>query len=78
MSIDWEAKNVPAILDAHYPGELGGDAIANTLYGTGSETPILLLPCLRQPPSPCRAQGRTSTPSDSERQRHRETASDSE
>ena len=33
MSIDWTAANVPAILDAHYPGELGGDAIASILYG---------------------------------------------
>ena len=33
MSIDWTAANVPAILDAHYPGELGGDAIAGVIYG---------------------------------------------
>jgi beta-D-xylosidase 4 len=33
VSIDWAAANAPAILDAHYPGELGGDAIASVLYG---------------------------------------------
>ena len=33
MSIDWEKVHVPAILDAHYPGELGGEALANVLYG---------------------------------------------
>ena len=33
ISIDWTAQHVPAILDAHYPGELGGDAIAGVIYG---------------------------------------------
>lgn len=33
MSIDWTAAHVPAILDAHYPGEVGGDAITGVLYG---------------------------------------------
>ena len=27
------ATNVPAVLEAFYPGELGGDAIVNTLLG---------------------------------------------
>ena len=29
----WVKANVPAIVDAHYPGELGGDAIAEVLLG---------------------------------------------
>ncbi len=33
LSIEWTKENVPSILDAHYPGELGGDAIASALYG---------------------------------------------
>ncbi|HTV42134.1 MAG TPA: glycoside hydrolase family 3 N-terminal domain-containing protein [Candidatus Sulfotelmatobacter sp.] len=33
LSIPWAAKNVPAILEAWYPGEFGGQAIAETLFG---------------------------------------------
>lgn len=33
LSIDWSAAHVPAILDAHYPGQHGGTAIARTLFG---------------------------------------------
>jgi beta-glucosidase len=33
LSIPWAAKNVPAILEAWYPGEIGGQAIAETLFG---------------------------------------------
>lgn len=33
IAIEWTKNNVPAILDAHYPGELGGDAIASVLFG---------------------------------------------
>lgn len=32
-SISWEKENIPAILEAWYPGEKGGDAIANILFG---------------------------------------------
>ncbi len=33
LTINWAAKNVPAILEAWYPGEFGGRAIAETLFG---------------------------------------------
>jgi beta-glucosidase len=33
LTIDWAKKHVPAILEAWYPGELGGQAIAETLFG---------------------------------------------
>jgi hypothetical protein len=34
LAIEWTSENVPAIVDAHYAGQLGGDAIANVLLGT--------------------------------------------
>jgi beta-glucosidase len=33
LTIAWAAKHVPAILEAWYPGEFGGRAIAETLFG---------------------------------------------
>jgi beta-glucosidase len=33
LSISWAAKHVPAILEAWYPGEFGGKAMAMTLFG---------------------------------------------
>ena len=32
-SISWEKDNVPAIIDAFYPGALGGQAVADVLFG---------------------------------------------
>jgi len=43
ISISWAKDNVPAILEAYYPGELGGPAIVNTLLGLnnpGGKTPV--------------------------------------
>ena len=33
LAINWENDNLPAIVEAWYPGELGGTAIANVLFG---------------------------------------------
>ena len=33
LTINWAAKHVPAILEAWYPGEFGGQTIAETLFG---------------------------------------------
>lgn len=33
LTIDWAKDHVPAILEAWYPGEFGGQAIAETLFG---------------------------------------------
>jgi beta-glucosidase len=43
LSISWAKDHVPAILEAYYPGQLGGDAIVNTLFGDnnpGGKTPV--------------------------------------
>lgn len=33
LGMDWTAANMPAILDVHYPGEVGGDATVAVLFG---------------------------------------------
>lgn len=33
LSVNWAAKHVPAILETWFPGEQGGDAIADVLFG---------------------------------------------
>ena len=33
LTIDWAEQHIPAILEAWYPGEFGGKAVAETLFG---------------------------------------------
>ena len=33
LSLEWEQENIPAIVDAWYPGEQGGTAVAEVLFG---------------------------------------------
>jgi beta-glucosidase len=43
LTLSWENENMDAILEAWYPGTMGGDAIAQTLYGMnnpGGKLPI--------------------------------------
>lgn len=53
MTLNWEAENVPAILNAWFGGELGGQAIAEALFGDynpAGRLPVSFPKCVGQLP----------------------------
>ena len=47
LAIEWEAAHVPAIVEAYFPGEFGGDAVAAVLMGDVSPSgrlPVTVYP----------------------------------
>jgi beta-glucosidase len=53
LAVNWENENIPAILDAWYPGEEGGTAIADVLFGDynpGGRLPVTFYKSVDQLP----------------------------
>lgn len=53
LSINWADKNIPAIIEAWYPGEEGGTAIADVIFGDynpGARLPITFYKSIEQVP----------------------------
>jgi beta-glucosidase len=53
LSVNWAGENVPAILEAWYPGEEGGSAIADVLFGDynpGGRLPVTFYKSVDQLP----------------------------
>jgi len=64
LGINWENENVPAILQAWYPGQFGGTAIADVLFGDynpGGRLPVTFYKTIDQIPpfSDYKMEGRT-------------------
>ncbi len=54
LGINWENENVPAIIDAWYPGQFGGNAIADVLFGDynpGGRLPVTFYKSVDQLPA---------------------------
>jgi len=53
LAINWEAKHIPAIVDIWYPGEEGGTALADVLFGDynpAGRLPVTFMKSLDQVP----------------------------
>ncbi len=53
LSVNWENKNIPAILEAWYPGEEAGNAIADVIFGDynpGGKLPVTFYKSVNQLP----------------------------
>lgn len=64
LAVNWESENIPAILNAWYPGEEGGAAIADVLFGDynpGGRLPVTFYKSAAELPpfEDYRMQGRT-------------------
>lgn len=54
LAVNWENENVPAILDAWYPGQFGGNAIADVIFGDynpGGRLPVTFYKSVNQIPA---------------------------
>jgi beta-glucosidase len=47
LAIDWAAKHMPAIVEVWYPGQAGGDALADVLFGDYNPGGRLPVTCYR-------------------------------
>lgn len=54
LAINWEKENIPGILEAWYPGEEGGTAVAKTLFGDynpGGRLPVTFYKSIQDIPA---------------------------
>jgi beta-glucosidase len=54
LAVNWEEENIPAIIDAWYPGQAAGNAIADVLFGDynpGGKLPVTFYKSVKDLPS---------------------------